>query len=502
MLPRSDRRPGEAEIRITAIPPRLILSLSILAAWPSMASGQAAAEELEYVLGPLRFPPLLDEAAPLRLVDLDLQYWDARSRRGSLSTRFKLHDRWFIGGEVDSERFGMFVDSARMELGVTRSDQALVVEGAYRFKHWLQRVELQRSRAGGDYLVDLDAAARLSDGVEILLGYFEDFDQQTNQPPSLDEFIETGVLPGAGRPSRLVKRRQLGIRFQPDSRFEVDARLSSSRRRAAGGFDFDETQLSIDSIWNHRRLELSGEASVLDVGGRLARRQFLVGLGAEYRLSNRLVVHGRTRQGWQPGVLRDDHGFSGGVTWYARRHRFARGEAIGERVNELVRSAYALGLNERRVFDPASLRGLRDRLSLTDTREALAESIEALYRAQVLDRQVPQVGVTLGTHTDRIVGVETRTYGLFLGLPWGPRFWLRGGEPSVNFVHLEWAFIEQRFDGGLVATADSLSIRVALNRELGARLSWRRPGRTPLDIANRLTRPSTLSIEFTYALGQ
>lgn len=454
---------------------------------------------MEYPLGPLRPSAGTEPASPIRLIDLDFSFRDENRGLSGLTTRFKLGELVFIGLEVDHDRRGVFLDTARSEFGITDSDDGFVVEGAYRLKRLRQRVTFRRFDASSDSQLELDGGLRLTPDVEVSYGYFEDFDDRENQAPSLETFIQTGRLPPAGDATRLIQRSRLGLLYQRGSRFDLGGRLVLSRHRAEGGFDFDRLELGVDSVWSHDRSQLAGDFGLSSVSGRLARRELVANLRFDYRLLDRLVVHGATVQQWQPGISRFRRGLSGGATWFARRHQFARSGEIGARLASLTNAAFASGYSERRGYDARSLRAIRERLSIAARPELISE-VNALYRAQVRSRLVPQLGAWIAVESDRLTGIERRSYHLFIGVPW--RFKLAGSDRAVNFIQLEWRLLEQRFEAGIVARGDEISVRVALNRELEVRVGWNRPGRTPIDIARRLNRPESWTVDFIYALGR
>ena len=72
-----------------------------------------------------------------------------------------------------------------------------------------------------------------------------------------------------------------------------------------------------------------------------------------------------------------------------------------------------MGYNERRVHTLDGRRALRERLSLSAKRQELANEIEALYQAQVRDRNVPHLGFEWVFTRDPVFGSVRTTLDIF-----------------------------------------------------------------------------------------
>jgi hypothetical protein len=201
-------------------------------------------------------------------------------------------------------------------------------------------------------------------------------------------------------------------------------------------------------------------------------------------------------------VKRFEEDIRAGLTFFGRPHRFAREGETAARLLGLTRDAFALGLNERRVYDVDGLRALRERVALSPAREELVEGIESLYRAQVAERNVAQAGFEIVHHSDDIDGVVETTYRGFLGVPWRPRWPFGTGGSVVDFFRFDYAHLRRRYVPGLATTSHLLSVEVALNRETSVRLRWLEPGSTATEIAKLIDPPRRVDFEVVYAFGR
>ena len=162
-----------------------------------------------------------------------------------------------------------------------------------------------------------------------------------------------------------------------------------------------------------------------------------------------------------------------------------------------------LGYNERRVYDVDQLRAFRDRLAISPARRELADAINALYLAQVHQRNVPQLGVEV-THTTReLEGSTTHGYRGFVGVPW-PRHWpFVRDEALVEFVRIDVLVEDERFPSvGWTRRAYQVSTSVELNREHLVLFRWTDPGQSPEEFALRIRRAHRFTIDYAYTLGR
>jgi hypothetical protein len=86
------------------------------------------AEEPEYPLGKLRRPPVAEAASPFRLVDLRYSFTDDGRTISSFETRVRVGGSMFVGGEVTGDRRGLFLDTQRIELGVSEENGSYEIE--------------------------------------------------------------------------------------------------------------------------------------------------------------------------------------------------------------------------------------------------------------------------------------------------------------------------------------------------------------------------------------
>ncbi|HXV59278.1 MAG TPA: hypothetical protein VEK15_01190 [Vicinamibacteria bacterium] len=441
-----------------------------------------------------------EKASPFRLVDLRYAFSDDGGVVSSFESRVRMGASSFIGGEVVGERVGLFFDTARIEVGASRDDVSSVLEGGYRARRFLARA--RAAEEGGSWKLATEGALRLSKDFELLFGFREDFDDSVPEPPSIEAFIATGMLPRAEARTREDRFASAGFLYQRGNHLELLAEGQAARLRTEAGFDVTQERLRVSTQWTRAPLELTAEAGYERTTGRLRHRVGDVALGADVRLGSRLIATAASRQTWEPGLVRFAQIYGTGLVLFGRRHTFTREGDAAKQVRELQHRALELGYNERRVYDTDGLRALRERLGVSGARETLSKAIDALYRAQVRERNVEQLGFLIEWNKDAIPAITGRTYRLFVGLPWplGPPW--RAREDHVDFVRIDVAYREETFSSVIRAVTREVSASVFLNREMSLSLTWESPGRTPEEIARETSRPSRFTLNLVYEMGR
>ena len=465
--------------------------------------------DADYPLGKLRLPPVTEPAEPIRLVDLSFGGGKEGLSDWSFRPRWKLGAKAFLGAAVRGKQQGVFLETQRLELRMSQEEGSWAFGGGYRGSFLRVTVDAERrrseSRLDDTWNVNGVGSLRLSSDWELLLGYRHDTDDSRSAQPSLQDFVETSRLPSRSPATRIIRSGSAGFLFQHNNDLELNGEASVSRERSEAGFDLTRTRAGGGAIWNQAELEIDGRAFIDRVTGRLSRSEALVELGLAFRFAAHFVATARTRQEWQPGVERFLREYRGGVTFFGRRFRFARSSEFAEELLRITRRVNELGYNERRVYDVAALRSLRERLSISSHREELARDIEALYRAQVRERNVPQLGFELIVTVDELVGSQTDSYRMFVGVPWRMAWPFTRGESRVEFIRLEWTWHERRFPSVIVggkSRAHEVSLSIELNREHLLQLRWADAGQTPEQLVYLSSRDQRFTVDYVYALGR
>ena len=478
----------------------LLLLLLLLSAAPTVAQD----DDSDYPLGKLRFPPVTEPAEPVRLVDLSFGVDKEDSSDWSFRPRWKLGAKAFLGAAVRGKQLGAFLETQRLELRMSQEEGLWAFGGAYRASFFRATLDAER-RPDDTWNVNGVGSLRLSSDWELLLAYRHDADDSRGAMPSLEDFVETSRLPSPTPATRTIRSGSAGFLFQHDNDLELNGEASVSRVRTGAGFDLTRARAGGDGIWNHSGFEIDGRAFIDRLTGRLSRSEALVELGVAFRFAAHFVATARARQAWQPGVERFIREYRGSMTFFGRRFRFARSSEVAEALLRTTRRVNELGYNERRVYDVAALRSLRERLSISTHREELASDIDALYRAQVRERNVPQLGFELVTAVDELVGSETDSYRMFLGVPWRMAWPFTRGESKVEFIRLEWIWRERRFPSVIVggkSRAQELSLSIELNREHLLQFRWADAGQTPEQLVYLSPRDQRFTFDYVYALGR
>jgi hypothetical protein len=154
------------------------------------------------------------------------------------------------------------------------------------------------------------------------------------------------------------------------------------------------------------------------------------------------------------------------------------------------------------VYDLEGLRRFRERLGLSPARLELKEALDELYRAQVRDRNVPQLGFELDIGEDSISGIERRGYRAFIGVPWPVRLPFLRSEDSVEFLLAELTIRHDDYASSLRAVSREVSLTAFLNREMSLVFRWQDPGIAPEEVIVERSRPSRFTASFEYAMGR
>lgn len=478
----------------------MILLQSALALFLAANGNGGGGEDPEYPLGKLRLPPIADKASPFRLVDLRYSFADDGSTVSSFETRVRVGASSFVGGEVRGERRGLSFDTQRLELGVTEENGLYQIESSLRAPRFL--LGLNATEGENGWAVSSQGQARLSNDLELLLSYAENFDRSRFQPPPAG--IPTTGEPPAPPLSRVLHSASAGLFYQRTNDLEVQGRAQLARVRTEASFDIDLQTYRLAGTWNRSSVEIDAGASYQRTSGRLASDEMSISLSAATEIGPYFLARGSTDQRWEPGIIRLQEDYRVGLTYFARRHRFARTGEAAERLLELQKQANALGYNERRVYDLDGLRRFRERLGISKARLELKDALDELYRSEVRDRNVPQLGFETGFGEDAVAGTRSHSYRVFFGVPWRVSlpFPFSLNEDAVEFVTAELVLKEDRYTAGALAISRTFGVTASLNREMDIRFRWERPGVTPLDRA-RGTRPSSrYTLSYEYAFGR
>jgi hypothetical protein len=310
------------------------------------------------------------------------------------------------------------------------------------------------------------------------------------------------MLPPAGPPNHALRESSIGLLYQRENHFEALAEAASSQVRTEAGFDLDLDGYRLSTIWNPERFEIDGEIAHESRRGFVDSNELgaFLGIGAE--IGSRVLAQASTSERWQPGVLRYGKEYRFRGTYFARRHRFPRRGEAAERVLALQRKANALGYNERRVYDLVGLRRFRERLGISGERLELKDEIDDLYRAQVRDRNLPQLAFELALAEDKILTVERREYRGFIGIPWPLRLPFTPNPEAVEFLEVQLAVWREDYGGGLRAVSREMTVNAFLNRELSFFFRWQNPGDGPEQVIAERGLPSMIAFGIDYALGQ
>lgn len=425
---------------------------------------------------------------PFVLTDLVWSASQTTSTDQAIAARTRIGSFGFLSAQVNGELRGVGFETTRLSLDYTERQGSHSLDLGWRAPRLLASLALDRRGEGQGRGVVGEArlALRLDRDLELLAGYVEDSDPDN-----------TVVLAG-----RVVRGGSLGALWQRGTRLELGGELARERLRTSGFFDEDRTRVAAAAVFSPRVAALGLETTFEDVGGRFARRQWLVETDNQVRLLPRLVLSQASRTRYEPGIGAFENRFGGGLTLFARRHTFPRSGEAARRMRELAYRAYGLGLNERRAPGEDGRRAFRERLALAPDRGALREDLLGLHAAQADERNVPLLGAEVSRGYNETSGTTDWRWQGVLGVPWRPLWPWQSRDDAVDFLRLEYEGTRTHYKPGVVAVDHSVNLRAFLNRELEAFFGWTKPGVTPADIIRLQSVGRRLDFGVSYLFGQ
>ena len=443
----------------------------------------AAADVVDYPLGPMAIPDLGAAGEPFKLVDLRYHVSDTDRTTHAFAARVKVRNRGYLGASFEGERRGIAWTSQRLELEAAGEDGVYGFSGSYRAPRFIVSAGAETGGAaeGNGWLLRPALSVRLSSGLE----------------------VGVWAVGNTQRPDdRFLRATSLGFLWQRGVSFEAAGEVGRTRETVEAGFENtrDRGVLAVIGQWG--AAELGGEAWVEDVDGRFPRREGGGSAQGRVRLAARLLAVGGALVRFERGAGLRAHEYRGALTWFGRRFHFPRSDEAAFRARDLAHRATRRGDNERTAFTEADRRAQRERLSLSPEREELREDVAALHRAQVEEREVPLLGLELVDAEDALPGVTTRTARIFLGVPWPPAWPWRANEAAVPFLRLDLSRQRQTSGVGFEAVTWASSLSVALNREMDLVLSWSQSDQTALDLIRGIGPRRTIELAYVYAFGR
>ena len=419
----------------------------------------------EYPVTAVPIPCVRAACDSVTLVDFSIGATRDGDTDQEVEARVRIADRAFVGGQAGRRRQSLRLTTHRVGLGFDHHDGTSRVDGSYRAPRMLIEAST-RYRDGArrqDWISEVHAAIRFGQDFEVLVGGL----QATGPKPTL--FLADSPL----------RRVSGGFIWQRGLALEISSEASSTRIDSAGR-QFDTDRVGTAVVYYSRGVRLQGELAYDRDRGFIPSTSRTAGLGVDARLSPHLVAHAGfvSRLELDLGSVEED--YRAGMTLYARRHTFDRAGTAAVRTVELARRAAAMGYNERRVHTLDGRRALRERLSLSANRGELADEIEALYQAQVQDRNVPHLGFELLRERDPVFGSARTTLDIFAGVPWRPAWLFQSGDDVVDFLSFGYSYIEKDF---VQSTSHERRYRleVALNRETNIIVALIDPDQTRLE---------------------
>ncbi len=403
---------------------------------------------------------------------------------GEQADHGKLRLRWgdtFLRLEAGSGHRSVGLDTARWSLAYDDADRERV-EAAYRGPRLRLEVagDHRPEALGGGWLLEVRAGYRPNPDVEFRFDGVREL-----------QAARAGLFPPRDR-----QRGRASVLWQRGARFDLAAGVGFGQRQDALGARADFWGADLAATWLAEPFELTARADYESLGGRFRRRTVSAALAVRARLLPRLLLEGGVEDRVELGVAEVNRTVSAGLTWHARRFRFARGSAIGEAMVRLARAAWHAGYGDARAYDLDGMRRLRERLALAGV---VAAETTDLYRATVQERNVPVIEVHARQEDRRDTGERIRTLTVGVNVPWRAHAPWREDPDAVSFLRFGLGYEELRLGDLLLEVGRSYEVMMALNREVDVRLSFTIPRRSPLQLALDEHPGDRFAVAFSYA---
>jgi hypothetical protein len=465
------------------------MMLKVLAAVAAAtASQQLQPPPPDYPVDSLRFPLWTSPEREDLLTDVQLGIESDDGTASALGGRMRLGEWGYVGAQLGQRRSEAFVSTWRGRLQVAEQRGLLELSSDYRARRLRGEAGLVRRRddEGSGWVLNLEGAYRVQPDLEVSAGLVRDSDAETR---GLDE--------------RFLGSEFIRVLYQRGTLLEAQLLATSFRQRTVGGINVDGDRLDLSGVGLGLGAEWRGGLRYEWQRGPLGRElaSFEADVTAPVPWLQKLVVNAGTTHRWEAKVRRYEDQLRAGLTFYARPYLHARAGQVAARTLSLQRRAAELGLNERRVFTGPELRGFRERLALSPAGSELRAELDALYAAQLAERNVPVLGFEYRLIRDETAGRVDEIYQATLGVPW-PVWSVLGSGPAVPFVTLSYVHTVSDFDSGFHNAYRSVVADVELNRETSLRVRWNEPSRAPLHAALRRGPPPRFEVGLVYALGR
>jgi hypothetical protein len=458
------------------------IAVALVASLPLGAEEPAASEEPDYPLGPQRFPEVTEPGRPFVLSELRYRVTDEASLTQSFGARLRIGAWGIFGASVEDQFRSVSLTTSRLDLGMSEQGGQYAFNAGYRAPRFLLQSGARQRRPGTAWLVDGELALRLSPAFELIAGASRN--------------TESG-----GPRNRPLGGWSTGFLYQAGPELSVSGRVT--HERAATDLGPRETgQVSLDVAGVLFGASADALGGYERSRGRFPRSEGFMEAGVGVPVVSHLLVVARQGFAWEPGIERFERETRLGVSFHGRRIRLNRTGEAARLTHELALRANALGLNVRQAYDLDGRRELRERLALSSRREELREAIEALYRAQVADRNVIQGSVEIVDASHAVRGTSSLTWRASLGIPWPPAWpWTRD-ERFTGFLRVLYSRGRIRYENGYEQVNQDASLEASLNREMAVALRWRKPGLSPIDVTRETGRLSSFEIEYSYIFGR
>jgi hypothetical protein len=460
----------------------LAASLTIVVRASLAADEPPGVEEPSYPLGPQRYPDLTEPGHPFLLTDVRYRVTDEAALTQDFGARIRIGNWGIFSASVEDQFRAASLTTHRLELGMSEQAGQYAFDAGYRAPRFLLQAAARQRRPGTAWLVDGDLALRLSPEFELLFGASRNTESGGSRNRPLSGW-SAGFLYQAG-PELNVSGRAVHDRATTD----FGPRETSQVSLSATGVLFGSVA---DALGGYERTT-----------ARFPRSEGFMEAGIQAAVLPHLQLLARQGFAWEPSIERFERETRVGVFLHGRRITLTRVGEAARRTHELALRANELGLNLRQAYDLDGRRDLRELLALSSRRDELRDAIDALYRAQVADRNVILASFELIDASHRVRGTSAVTYRASLGAPWPISWpWARD-EHFTGFLRVLYNRVRIRYDNGFEQLNQDASLEASLSREMLVAVRWRKPGVSPLDVVRETGRLSTFEVEYSYAFGR
>lgn len=436
-----------------------------------------------YPLGPRPVPDFLAPGDPFTLSDLRYSMVDSGRTEHAFAARVRYKDFGYLGAEFQGDRQGVSLMTHRLSAEVSTENGNWTIGAGFRTRRFVFSADALYSGEPGSRRWQLGPTMRFRLTPDLELYGFASAD--TSRPE--DRFL-TQLGGGA------VWQRGAWLEAGAEYARAYEVTDAGSENRVDSGRLYAIAQLG--------RAEILADGRLVDTQGRFPRTDGDTTAHLRMPVTARLLLEGHASGRFENRAGSLGHELGGRLTWLGRRYTLPRAGLVGQGALALAQRATEAGEYELRRFEEDELRAQRERLSLSPHAVEFREDMEAVYRAETLERLVPLLGVELRERRDVFNGERDLAARALVGVPWPLAWPWHASEASVPFLRFEVERERATTATSLESNIDRAWLTLSLDREMDLVVGYVRAEPKALEVIRGIGLRKTFAVSLVYARGR